>query len=117
MKLSSIKDYFLKSVLLLSALVSDDRKLTWKESQFLAECAYFNYIGGDLSDFKALSDYMLSIKFFNRRTDVSVYKTKLSNKKMVISNRGKFILPNELNFLKDSDDITINIQLSYVGEE
>lgn len=114
MKTSSIKDYFYKCITLTSSVLPEEMKLTWKEREFLAECCYFNYIGGDLNDFSALSDYLLEIRFFEKKSDVSVYKTKVSNQKWIMSGRGKFVLPPDLDIKEGEEDkMKYSISLEY----
>lgn len=87
-------------------------RLTWKEIQFLTECCYFNYNGGDLNNFTDLSDHFIKIKFFNTKSDCSVYKTKLSNKRWIKSGRDFFKLPPQLD-IKDDKELHFNISLEY----
>lgn len=98
----------------------EDMELTWKEREFLTECCYFNYNGGNLNNFAELSDYLLGIRFFEKKSDVSVYKTKLSNSKWITSKRGKFLLPKDLDIKKGEEhkmNFSISISYEHRGED
>lgn len=89
-------------------------ELSWKEREFLAECCVFNYNGGDLNNFTDLCKYLLDIRFFEKKSDVSVYKTKVSNSKWITSKRGKFVLPPDLNIKKGEEHrMKYSIDISY----
>lgn len=92
-------------------------RLTWKEREFLAECCYFNYKGGNLNKFSELAKYLISIRFFDNINDCSIYKFKLSTKKWITSARNKFLLPPDLDIKEgDEDRMNFHIDLYYDGK-
>lgn len=118
MKTFSVKDYFYKCITLTSSVMPENMELTWKEREFLAECCYFNYNGGDLNNFSELSEYLLGIRFFDKKSDVSVYKTKLSNSRWITSKRGKFLLPPDLDIKKGEEGrMNFSIDINYEHKE
>lgn len=98
--------------------MEEDMRLTWKEREFLTECCYFNYKGGNLNKFSDLSKYMIGIRFFDNVNDCSIYKFKLSAKKWITSSRNKFKLPPDLDIKEGEEDrMNFTINLQYDGKE
>lgn len=91
----------------------EDMRLTWKEIQFLTECCMYNYEGGDLNSFSKLSNHLMGIKFFNKKSDCSVYKTKVANKKWIKSGRDLFKLPSDLD-IKEDNNLEFSVNIKYV---
>lgn len=115
MKTTSVKDFFYKYISVTSALMPEAYKLTYKEIQFLVECCIYNYEGNDLSDSKKLTKHLLDIKFFSRKTDVSLYKYKIGSKKWARTGSKQFELPGVLGS-KKGDDLVFNFNLQFEDE-
>lgn len=98
-----LKEYFSVYIQVLNAFVSEEYKLTFKEREFLVYCMLYQYNGGVLSDFSAMHDYFVNLKFCSIRQHVSTYKQKLSIKKWVKTGKYNFTLAPPLNIKKDSD--------------
>lgn len=113
MKCENLEEFFITYLSMLSIMVDDDKKLTYKEICFLTKCAIYNFEGNDLNDFEKLASYFLNLKFFKRKNDVSMYKYKLSIKKWVISNSKEFVLPGILSS-KNVKDFKADFKLEYV---
>lgn len=113
MSCENLEDFFVKYLSMLSIMVDEDKRLTYKEVCFLAKCAVYNFEGNDLNDFEKLSAYFLNNKIFKRKNDVSLYKYKLSLKKWVISNSKEFVLPGLLSS-RNAKDFKAEFKLNYV---
>ncbi len=104
------KEYFEVFIAVQSALLSDKRyRLTPKEQEFLAECAAYNSVGGNLHDFEEMCGYLIASGVVSSPQECSVYKNRLSIKKWVDTGRGKFRLPPMLTSTKGYD---LHIRLS-----
>lgn len=103
-KSEGILDFFNQAILAISITsMPDEKQLTRKEGLFLAHCCVFNYLGGNLSSSDELWEYFNEIKFFRRRNDINVYKTKLMGKGWIRCDRKNFIsLPPMLNYSKNT---------------
>lgn len=112
MKTADPKDFFNKYISVMSALVPEEYRLTWKEIEFLTECCIYQYEGHDLSDIKALTDHLLDMNFFTRKADVSTYKCKIGTKKWAVTGRDQFILPKYLN-LKPGDKLHYALTIEF----
>ena len=115
MKYDSIKEFFIGYLGVSSALVGEDYRLRHKELMFLVECCMYHHEGGDLNNIDDLSQHMLDIKFFNRKTDTSLYKYKLSVKKWISAGRNKFILPGLLGE-RDTSKLNYTLNLRFEQE-
>ena len=115
MKIESAKDFFNKYISVASSIVSEDYRLTWKEIEFLVECCIYNYEGNDLNNLDELSIHMLSIGFFTRKTDISMYKCKLGIKKWAITGRNIFKLRGVLDS-KKGDIMTFKLDFDFQEE-
>lgn len=114
MKIRSLLEFFLKSISITSELLdSEENKLTPKEKLFLAHCCRFNYLGGDLNNFKELSQYFDTVKLFSRKKDVSVYKNVLGTKRWILSGKDKFVLPDALNIVGMPEQLRKKVELIY----
>lgn len=112
MKTKSAKDFFYKYISVTSALMPEAYRLTYKEILFLVECCIYHYEGNDLGNSKALTKHLLDIKFFNRKTDVSLYKYKIGSKKWAKTGSKQFELPGILGS-KKGDKLDFNFSLEY----
>lgn len=113
MNVSNPRDFFHMYISVMSSLVADDYRLTWKEIDFLSECCMYNYLGKDLTDMKALTQHMLDIEFFTRPADVNTYKCKIGTKKWASTGRNKFTLPSNLDF-KEGEPLVYKLEIKLV---
>ena len=93
-----LDEYLTVYLQILCSFADEPYKLAFKEREFLKHCIIYQYNGGNLSDFTAMHDYMVDIKFCSDRQHVSTYKQKLSIKKWVKTGKYTFTLAPSLNF-------------------
>lgn len=110
-----IKDFFTKYLKINSALMPEEFRLRSRELDFLVECCVFNFNGGNVSDIKALKQYMTDIKFFSDDHHVSIYKNKIGIKKWAITGVGTFKLPGLLG-TRDPEKLKFNLLLEFKHE-
>lgn len=116
MKTTFAKDFFYKYISIQSVLMPEDYRLTYKEIMFLVECCVYHYEGNDLSNSKQLTKHLLDIKFFSRKSDVSLYKYKIGSKKWAKTGSKQFELPGILGKRK-GDILNFNFSLELINEE
>lgn len=110
------RDFFSHLIQLVNSVMPDDYRLTWKESEFLTELCLLHDNGGDLGDFRMLSRYFVKEKkLFSSKTQLSLYKTKLANKRWIKSKRDMLNLPKNLIF--EDVEYSFDIKLEYVSKE
>ncbi len=111
-KTADPREYFTKTVWLLSALAPEDRRLTPREAQFLIECCVLQYEGTDITKFSVIRDYFVKSGMHPRATDVSQYKNRLAAKGWIKSGHNLFALPKMLIKTEDGS-IHTAIEVSF----